>query len=127
MGQQQLIMIILGVIIVGIAIAAGISLFFGTSVIANRDAIVNDMLNIGQYAYRYKLRPEPLGGGGRSYVGLFLPADLADNDNAKYTYVTTPNLVTLTATSKFGYGTVVVQLDSAGDTGNFTYTGRFSQ
>jgi hypothetical protein len=127
MGQQQLIMIILGVIIVGIAIAVGISLFFGTSVTSNRDAIVNDMLNIGQYAYRYKLRPEPLGGGGRSYIGLFLPADLADNDNAKYTYETTPSVVTLTATSKFGYGTVVVLLDSTGNTSNFTYTGNFSQ
>jgi hypothetical protein len=125
MGQQQLVHIILGVIVVGIAIAVGISLFFGTSVTSNRDAIVNDLLNISQYAYRYRLRPEPMGGGGRSYTGLFIPASMADNDNATYTFVTAPNLVTFTATSKFGYGTVVVVADSVGNTGNFTYTGDF--
>jgi hypothetical protein len=127
MGQQQLIVIILGVIIVGIAIAVGISLFFGTSVTSNRDAIINDMLNIGQYAYRYRLRPEPLGGGGRSYIGLFVPANLSDNDNATYTYEVTANTVIFTATSKFGFGNVVVHLDSVGNTSNFTYTGQFQQ
>jgi hypothetical protein len=125
MGQQQLVLIILGVIVVGIAIAVGISLFFGTSVTSNRDAIVNDLLNISQYAYRYRLRPEPMGGGGRSYNGLFIPPSMADNDNASYAFVTTPNTVTFTATSKFGYGTVVVIADSVGNTGNFSYTGDF--
>jgi hypothetical protein len=125
MGQQQLVLIILGVIVVGIAIAVGISLFFGTSVTSNRDAIINDLLNISQYAYRYRLRPEPMGGGGRSYIGLFIPATMADNDNATYTFVAAPSIVTFTATSKFGYGTVVIVADSVGKTGNFTYTGDF--
>lgn len=125
MGQQQLLLLILAVFIVGIAIAVGLSIFLSTSVSSNREAIINDLQNIGQYSYRYRLKPEPLGGGGRSYTGLFIPADLANNDNATYTYATAPNLVTFTATSKFGYGTVEVELDTDGRLGNYTYTGEF--
>ena len=39
MGQSQLLMIILGVIIVGIAIAVGIGQFGESALAANRDAI----------------------------------------------------------------------------------------
>jgi hypothetical protein len=39
MGQQQLLLIILGVIIVGIAIAVGLQLFQSGSIGANQDAI----------------------------------------------------------------------------------------
>jgi hypothetical protein len=125
MGQQQLIFIILAVIIVGIAIAVGISLFFGTSVTSNRDAIVNDLLNIGQYAHRYRLKPEPLGGGGRSYTGFTMPDEMKDNDNASYAANVSANAITFTATSTFGYGTVVVVLNDSGRTGTFNFTGDF--
>ena len=125
MGQQQLMLIICGVIVVGIAISVGIYLFWGTSVGANKDAIVNDMMNLGQYAYRYKLRPEPLGGGGLSYTGFQIPAQIAGNENADFTVTVGPSSMTFTAVSRFGYGTVVAVLDSGGVIGNYTYTGDF--
>ena len=50
MGQQQLLLIILGVIIVGIAIAVGIAMFSSGSVQANKDAIINDMNNLAANA-----------------------------------------------------------------------------
>ena len=125
MGQQQLLLIIAGVIIVGLAIVIGIYLFSGSSVSSNKDAIINDLMNIGQYAYRYKLRPEPLGGGGRVYTGFTLPTKLATNENASYSSTTTPTTITFTAVSKFGYGTVAAVLDSDGMLGNHTYTGEF--
>ena len=125
MGQQQLLLIILGVIVVGIAIAAGIYLFSGKSVSSNKDAILDDLQNLGQYAYRYKMRPEPLGGGGRTYSGFTLPNKLQTNENAGYSTSANPQAVTFTATSKFGYGTVVAVLDSSGALGNFTYSGEF--
>lgn len=126
MGHQQLLLIIVGVIVVGIAIGIGMFLFSGTSVSSNKDAIFNDMMNLGQYAYRYKLRPEPLGGGGLVYTGFAIPAKLASNDNADYTSTATPSSITFTAVSKFGYGTIVAVLDSAGAVGNHTYTGEFN-
>ncbi len=125
MGQQQLLLIILGVLIVGIAIAVGLIMFSGSSVSSNKDAIINDLMNIGQYAYRYKLRPEPLGGGGRVYTGFALPAKLASNDNATYSLTAAPTTISLTAVSMFGYGTVTAVLDSTGIIGNYTYTGEF--
>jgi hypothetical protein len=39
MGQQQLLLIILGVIVVGIAVAVGITMFKDNAVSANRDAV----------------------------------------------------------------------------------------
>jgi hypothetical protein len=123
MGTQQMMLMILGIIVVGIAIAVGIMLFTSTSASSNRDAIINDMMNLGQYAYRFKLKPEPLGGGGRRYSGFIIPQTLATNENASY--VATPNVqtVSFTGTSKLGYGTVTAVLDSAGILGQFTYTG----
>jgi hypothetical protein len=84
MGQQQLLLIILGVIIVGIAIAVGLSLFSAQSVQANKDAIINDLNNVAAYCYQYKIRPTSMGGGQNSYVGCTLPSKLASNDNATY-------------------------------------------
>jgi hypothetical protein len=124
MGQQQLMLIILGVIIVGIAIAVGIWLFASSSVGSNKDAIINDLSNLAQYGYRYKLRPEPLGGGGRSYVGFNIPEKLRNNENASYETTTiSDSSIVFLATSNFGYGTISVVLTSQGDLTNFTYSG----
>ena len=126
MGQQQLLLVILGVIIVGIAIAVGIGLFGADSVSSNRDAIINDLMNLGQYASRYRLTPIPFGGGGRVYTGFKIPESLKQNDNATYAANdVSPKSVTLLATSKYGYGTVSTVLDSNGVLGTYTYTGEY--
>ena len=125
MGNQQLLLIILGVIVVGVAIGVGMELFAGTSIGSNRDAIINDLMNLGQYAYRYKLTPVPYGGGGRSYTGFNIPGKLADNDNAGYASTASGTSVTFTAVSKFGYGTISAILDSTGTIGNYTYVGEW--
>jgi hypothetical protein len=70
MGQQQLLLIILGVIVVGIAVAVGISMFNDSAVSMNRDAITNDLVNLASRAQQYYRRPSALGGGGNSFVGL---------------------------------------------------------
>ena len=125
MGQQQLMLIIAGVIVVGIAIAIGIYLFSGTSISSNRDAIINDLMNMGQYAYRYKMRPEPLAGGGLLYTGFVLPTKLAGNENADYSATVASMSITFTAVSRFGFGTIVGVLDTTGQLGHYTYTGDF--
>jgi len=70
MGQQQLLLIILGVIVVGIAVAVGITMFSDNAVNANRDAVSNDLVNLAARAQQYYRRPTALGGGGNSFVGL---------------------------------------------------------
>ena len=70
MGQQQLLLIILGVIIVGIAVAVGITMFQDSAVSANRDGVTNDLVNLGARAQQYFRRPVSLGGGGNDFTGL---------------------------------------------------------
>jgi Tfp pilus assembly protein PilE len=70
MGQQQLLLIILGVIVVGIAVAVGITMFQDNAVSANRDAVVNDLVNLAARAQQYYRRPTSLGGGQNQFTGL---------------------------------------------------------
>jgi Tfp pilus assembly protein PilE len=70
MGQQQLLLIILGVIVVGIAVAVGITMFQDNAVSANRDAVVNDLVNLAARAQQFYRRPTSLGGGQNTFNGL---------------------------------------------------------
>ncbi len=84
MGQQQLLLIVLGVIIVGIAIAVGISMFKSSAVDANRSAIASDLANLASKAQRYYRTPVELGGGGNSFVGFTLSPFDTGNANGSY-------------------------------------------
>ena len=126
MGQQQLLLVILGVIIVGIAIAVGFAMFSSSSVSSNRDAIVNDLLNLAADAYQFRSRPVTMGGGSNSYANFQIPAIFRPNENATYsTSSITVTSITFVANSALGFGTVSVICDSLGHLGNFTYTGEF--
>lgn len=68
MGQQQLLLIILGVIVVGIAVAVGITMFQDNAIGANRDAVTNDLVNLAARAQQHFRRPAALGGGQGSFT-----------------------------------------------------------
>ncbi len=107
MGQQQLLLIILGVIVVGIAVAVGITMFQDNAVSANRDAVVNDLVNLAARAQQFYRRPISLGGGQNSFAGLStngisklvnVPSSSTSWMNANGTYVVqsaSDSLVTL--------------------------------
>jgi hypothetical protein len=119
MGQQQLLLIILGVIIVGVAIAVGISMFSGQSIAANRDAIITDLSTLGADAYQFKIRPTSMGGGNGTFAGYAINTSGAwgtSNPNATYVVTTqTATQLVLTATSKQVNGaTVTVTYDGNG-------------
>jgi hypothetical protein len=123
MGQQQLLLIILGVIIVGIAIAVGISMFSSGTVQANKDAIINDLNNLAANGYQYRIRPTTMGGGGGQYTGYTIPTKLQTNENASYAVGSvSATSMTFTGTSTQGYGTVIAVLDSTGKLGTFSGT-----
>ena len=128
MGQQQLLLIILGVIIVGIAIAVGLSLFSAQSIQSNKDAIINDLNNISAHAYQYRIRPASMAGGAGSYSGYSIPSKMASNANATYTCTATANSVTFTAVSASNTAnTVTAQIDTDGKfvQSAWSYTGDF--
>ena len=70
MGQQQLLLVILVTIIVGIATVVAINTFSSASDSANLDAVRQDMLSIASSAQQYYMKPEALGGGGNSFDGI---------------------------------------------------------
>jgi hypothetical protein len=115
MGTQQLLLIVIGIVGVGLAIAAGIWLFSGNNISSNKDAILSDLENLKQYAARYKMLPSRLGGGGgNSYLGFTIPAKLAVNENATYSCAATARSIRFTAVSAAGYGTISRVLDLDG-------------
>lgn len=67
MGQQQLMLVILSVIVVSIAVAIGISMFSDSAVSTNRDALVSDLQNLATRAQQLYHRPASMGGGGNSF------------------------------------------------------------
>jgi type II secretory pathway pseudopilin PulG len=69
-GQQQLLLIILGVIVVGLAVAIAVGIFADNAADRNRDAILSDMLHLVAQAQKYYRKPSIFGGGNSSYTGL---------------------------------------------------------
>jgi hypothetical protein len=67
MGTLQLLLIVIGVIVVGIAVAVGTNIFGSNSDMANKDAITQDCLRIASAAEGYYQKPVMLGGGGRRF------------------------------------------------------------
>ncbi len=130
MGQQQLLLIILGVIVVGIAVGAGITMFNASSASANRDAVSNDLMNLATRAQQYYRRPAALGGGGSSFTNLVTGAGIkliakttgTSITNANGTYAITSSAatqITLTGTGTEqginGTSPVTVTIDVWGD------------
>lgn len=119
-------MIILGVIIVGIAIAVGIAQFGSGSISSAKDSLVNDLNNLSINAFQYKSLPRSMGGGSGSYVGYTIPQKLRTNEDGTFAVSSaTASRVTFLATSGIGYGTITVICDSMGQLGSFTYSGEF--
>lgn len=111
MGQQQLLLIILGVIIVGIAIAVGITIYNDALISNNRDTVQTDLIDLSVYAREYYNKPVNMGGGGHSFVGLtadaagqekIAPLGSWSNENGTYTISTAgdASLVILTGVGK---------------------------
>ncbi|AXI99768.1 hypothetical protein CYPRO_0483 [Cyclonatronum proteinivorum] len=69
MGQQQLLLVILVTIIVGIATVVAINIFGSSAEQANQDAVRQDMITMAAQAQAWYARPAMLGGGERDYQG----------------------------------------------------------
>jgi hypothetical protein len=80
MGQQQFLLIAVGVIIVALMVAVSIAMFNDQAAASNRDAISNDLVNYADKAQEYYRRPTMLGGGGSSFVGFVLGGAMKNAD-----------------------------------------------
>lgn len=100
MGQQQLLLIVLGVIIVGIAVVVGINVFTASASQANRDAVVSDLTNLASLAQTYYRKPTALGGGNSTFTGWVIPTSLATTGNGTYVLTTGAQSITIVGTGK---------------------------
>ncbi|HNX00523.1 MAG TPA: hypothetical protein PLE74_12485 [Candidatus Cloacimonadota bacterium] len=113
MGTQQILLIVLSVIIVGVAVAVGISMFATQATNSNRQAIVAELQNFGAAAIQYYKTPSTLGGGGNGTPGFgadltaakagvgiamgFLPAGTLTDDTGTFTLGwTSASVITVT-------------------------------
>ncbi len=83
MGQQQLLLIVLGVIIVGIAIVVGINLFNANAESSAKDTVVSEAANIAALAQQYYKKPTSMAGGGNDFKGFTIPSKLAVDSSAQ--------------------------------------------
>ena len=107
MGQQQLLLIVLGVIIVGIAVVVGINIFSASAESSAKDAVVSDCTTIGAMAQQYYRKPVAMGGGSNTFDGTgstpngttwLVPTKLDTTGNGVYTANVAAQTVTITGT-----------------------------
>ena len=80
MGQTQILFIVLSVIIVGIAVAVGITQFGSNATQANRNAVLLDLNDIAMKAQTWYRTPTSMGGGGGTFSGItFASIGLTDS------------------------------------------------
>lgn len=86
MGQQQLLLLALSAIIVGLAIVVGVNMFSEGAGKANQDAVTTDVLTIATRAQAWYRKPAQFGGGGRSFVGISWNVLQLDSTNVNGSY-----------------------------------------
>jgi hypothetical protein len=127
MGQSQLLIIAVSVLIIGIALLAGTGFFQSEDVEASKKAVINDINHIAMNARRYYSRPGALAGGNQQYTGYVIPTRYRSNGNGVYS-TTLINSKVLQITGKWlrdSTASATAQIDSYGKASNWTYTGDF--
>ena len=128
MGTQQILLIVLSVIIVGAAIAVGITMFNNQSYSANKSAIAADAQNFASQVVQYYKTPASQGGGDRSIptgtdgaktIASFIGwGDTATyiNDNGQYTLAVSSSgascVVTITGNGREKNGRKVPKIET---------------
>jgi hypothetical protein len=84
MGSQQMLLLIVGVLMVGLMISVGTIMFADSSAASNRDAIANDLAAYASKAQAFQKKPKCLGGGGNSFVGFALMPSATSNLNGSF-------------------------------------------
>ncbi len=118
MGQQQLLLIVLGIIIVGIAVYTGITLFSVNAVEAKRNNVTGELVNLASMAQGYYLRPTTMGGGNRTFTGWKIPAQLVETENGNYVATVADDEVVIVGTGNqivTGNDSVKVKINIRGD------------
>lgn len=121
MGQQQLLLLVLGIVIVGLAVVVGINAFSENRVKSNADAMVTDGLRIASDVQAWALKPTQFGGGNDgdpnttdidnvTFAAIGYPTSGGEysNVNGSWTLVAASGTATLTGTNDDTGNTVTI-------------------
>jgi hypothetical protein len=86
MGQTQLLLVILGIILVGVAIFVGIQLFQHNSVDDVRNSVMTDLSSYAARALAYYGKPKTQGGGNKSFDGVTMSMIFPSSENVNGRY-----------------------------------------
>ncbi len=86
MSQTQLFLIVLGLVLIGLAIYVGLSMFQANAVEQTRDAIMNDLGTFAGSARSFYWKSTQQGGGNRTFNGVTIRMlyPMTENLNARY-------------------------------------------
>lgn len=86
MGQQNLLIVVVGIMVVAIAVTVAIAIFRGNSIETARNNVIVDLGFYAQKAREYYWKPRAQGGGDRSFSGVKIEnfAYSTENDNGRY-------------------------------------------
>lgn len=84
-------------------------------VFSSADYMVNDLSNIAQAAYQYRIKPKSMKGGNGSYVGFMIPSKMASNPISHYMFkVVSADTVAFKGVTLDGNSSVIVRIDGEG-------------
>ncbi len=85
MGQQQLLLIIVAIIVVGVSVAIANQLFSANAEDSNKDTIISELTNLATISLQYYPKPVTMTGGGRSFINWQIPSQLDTTISGTYT------------------------------------------
>lgn len=93
-----------------------------------KDRLIGDLNQVAFDANEYRILPKSLGGGSGSYEGFCVSPQHAKNDNGEISIIEArPQMITfLGVSSKNTINTVLVSVDSIGQTCQWTFFGDFN-
>jgi len=114
LGQQQLLLIVMAIIIVGIAIAVSIQLFRSNAIEQKRDILIEETTSLGLMALQYFKKPAELGGGSHSFIGWTIPSQMTQsaNNNFMKSSATADELVITGTGSEIVTGTDSIEVET---------------
>jgi len=130
MGSQQVLIIVIGVIVVGVAVGVGIMIFNNMTFSSNKSAIANDLQEFSAKMSQYWMLPSSMGGANQnignvtdagvgSSLGFVSEAGVykISNENGEYRLISIDNGVVVIAGlgsaekgNKHPYGQITIDL-----------------
>ncbi len=95
MGSQQLLLIVVGVIVVGLMVYAGFNISRDYMENANRDQVISNLYDLGLLAQQHYKKNASQGGGGGSYIGWSMPTQFQNTASGVFSQIVRADRVDL--------------------------------